>query len=102
MTKIGKKLKELREKTGYSQLFVAKELGISRQAIISIEMNKRKVDSYELFKFLKLYGIKFEDLFSDKIPKSVTTHNKLKSEIKFALYRFESICKDYEYLKKLT
>lgn len=110
LLQLGKKLKELREQIGFSQEFVAKELGITRQAIINIESGKRKIDSFELFKIADLYNISATDLISEKAH-SVSNfqeaamhfrnHNLLNEEEKKALFEFQKICKDYEFLKNL-
>ncbi len=57
------KLREYRDKKGISQECLAKQLGVSRQTIISIE-NGKYVPSLELaIKFAKLFKCKVEDLF---------------------------------------
>ncbi|PIN87089.1 transcriptional regulator [Candidatus Woesearchaeota archaeon CG10_big_fil_rev_8_21_14_0_10_44_13] len=57
------RLKESREKAGFSQEKLADMAGVSRQTIISIEGGKY-VPSLELsLKFAKLFRCKVEDLF---------------------------------------
>jgi putative transcriptional regulator len=57
------KLKEYREKSGYSQEKLSDVAGVSRQTIISIESG-RYVPSLDLsLKFGKIFRCKVEDLF---------------------------------------
>ena len=107
---LGKKLKELREKIGFSQEFVAKELGVARQAIIGIELGKRKIDSFELFKLANLLNINVTDLMTKQMPSisnfqeaiiHLRNKNLLDEEEKKALFDFQKICDDYEFLKSI-
>lgn len=110
LLQLGKKLKEIREEFGFSQEFVGKELGITRQAIIAIESGKRKVDSFELFKLVDLYNISVEYLMSEKEPaftgfQEAVMHLRKKDLLndreKKSLLEFQKICDDYEFLKKI-
>lgn len=59
------KLKEMREKKGFTQEKLAELSLVSRQTIISIE-NGRYVPSLELaLKFSKVFKCKVEDLFDN-------------------------------------
>lgn len=107
---LGKKLKNIREQIGFSQEFVANELGITRQAIINIESGKRKIDSFELFKLANLYNTDVTDLITEQVPvisnfqeavMRLRNNNLLDDEEKKALFEFQKICKDYEFLKDL-
>ncbi|TRZ77223.1 XRE family transcriptional regulator [bacterium] len=107
---LGKKLKEIRIGIGFSQEFVAKELDITRQAIISIESGKRKIDSFELFKLAGLYNISVTDLMTEQVIKisnfqeafmHLRNSDLLDEEEKKALFDFQKICDDYEFLKNL-
>lgn len=61
------KLRELREKKGFTQEKLAELSGVSRQTVISIETGKY-VPSLELaLKFAKIFGCKVEDLFGIQI-----------------------------------
>jgi putative transcriptional regulator len=63
MTLAKNKLKELREKKGFTQEKLAELTGVSRQTIISIESGKY-VPSLELaLKFAKIFGCRVEDMF---------------------------------------
>lgn len=110
LLQLGKKLKNLREQIGFSQEFVGKELGITRQAIMNIESGKRKIDSFELFKVADLYNVSAADLISEQVPvvssfqeavMHLRNNNLLNEEEKKALFEFQKICKDYEFLKNL-
>jgi transcriptional regulator with XRE-family HTH domain len=108
---LGERLKQLRNDHNMSQDFVAGELNISRQAIISIESGKRKVDSFELFKLAKLFNADMEFLLAGD-ESSVGLKKKepamcfrmdgnLSDNEKKALNDFNSIYNDYEFLKKI-
>lgn len=111
LSQLGKKLKKLREEFGFSQEFVADELGITRQAVINIESGRRKIDSFEFFKFADLYNVKAGDLLvEEKAPLTsnfketvmrLRKNNLLDDEAKKALLEFKKICKDYDFLKSL-
>lgn len=108
LNQLGNKLKEMRENLGFSQDFVSKELGVTRQAIIAIESGRRKIDSFELFKLAKLYDFSVEDLMAGKEKietdfQSLCLRNSigLADGDKKALREFQNICKDYEMLKKI-
>ena len=57
MKKTHEKLRDARERLGYSQEYVAKRLGISRPAITQIELGNRKISSDELKRFCELYHL---------------------------------------------
>lgn len=110
LDKIGKKLKGIREQLGFSQDFVAKELGINRQAILAIEAGRRKIDSFELFKIAELYGVDVSDVISETkviMPSFQETvmhmrkNNALSDEEKKALLEFDKIFNDFQSLKTL-
>lgn len=109
---LGEKLKDIRKELGFSQDFVAKELGITRQAVIAIEAGKRKIDSFELFKLADLYNVSARDLLTEQTPTIAVSNfqeavmhlrnnNFLDDEEKKALFEFKKICDDYESLKNL-
>lgn len=66
MKKSGEKLKAAREFLGLTQEQVASVLNMTRNMIVNIENNNRKINSDELYKFSKLYGISMEDIVSDE------------------------------------
>jgi transcriptional regulator with XRE-family HTH domain len=57
MRKTYEKLRDAREKLGFSQEYVARCLGISRSAVTQIELGNRKVSSDELAAFCRLYHL---------------------------------------------
>ena len=62
---LAKRLKEARDYLGLSQEYVAQQTGIPRPAISDIEVGKRKVDSLELKRLSKLYGIPVQSLLEE-------------------------------------
>ena len=63
---IGENLKFYRKTKHLSQADLMKDLGINmhKNDIYMIESNKRTVKDYEVWGFLKILGISFEDLFN--------------------------------------
>lgn len=55
--KLSKKIKTIREKLGFSQETLAKELGISRVAISQIENGDRKISAEEIAKLSKIFNM---------------------------------------------
>lgn len=107
---LGKKLKIIRKQLDFSQEYVAKELGVNRQAVIGIESGRRKIDSFELFKLAEIYHVSVLDIMSESkliIPnfQDAITHlyhdNELSDEEKGTLMEFDKIYRDYEFLKGL-
>lgn len=64
--KIGKRIKELREKLELSQQDLATRMGISRPAISQIENGERKVSADELLKLSDILNISMESLMDIK------------------------------------
>lgn len=106
---LGEKIRELRKKLGFTQDFVARTLEIGRQALLAIEAGKRKIDTYELLKLAGLFGVEIKELLSGKI--SISNFNDailecrkneyLSEKGKEGLIKFQKICKDFEYLKRI-
>lgn len=106
---LGEKIRELRKKLGFTQDFVAQTLDIGRQALLTIEAGKRKIDTYELFKLSDLFGVEIKELLSGKV--SVTSfddailecrkNESISEKGKRGLIEFQKICKDFEYLKRI-
>ncbi|MBC7362195.1 MAG: DUF4065 domain-containing protein [Candidatus Aminicenantes bacterium] len=67
MNSLAKLIRELREKNGFSQEYVAKHLGLSRPTYIQIEQGKRELTLTEARKLAALFGIKAEQLLETKI-----------------------------------
>lgn len=61
---LASKIKGLREKFGFTQEFVAKKLGLNRQAIIAMETGKRSIQSVELANLANLYQISIDSLLA--------------------------------------
>jgi len=55
--KLSKKIKAIRERLGFSQETLAKELGISRVAISQIENGDRKISAEEIAKLSKVFNM---------------------------------------------
>lgn len=113
LEQLGQKIRDMRSKLGFSQEFVADELGLKRQAIISMEAGKRKVDSFELLKLSQLFGIDIKTLLSPEttFKNSLTfldavmhlrADGKLSERDKKHLIEFHKICSDYKFLKKIN
>ena len=83
MEKLGKRLKNLREKTRFTQEEVAKMLGVQRLVITNIENGTRKVTAEELYtgedkeKQIAKFSRNFEEL-SNKNQKEVLEFIKFK------------------------
>jgi len=60
---VNNKLKEFREKHDYSQDKLAKELGVSRQTIISIEKGRYNPSLPLAFQIGKIFDTYIEDIF---------------------------------------
>ena len=64
MENLGKRLKNLREKTRFTQEEIAKMLGVKRLVITNIENGTRKITAEELYFFSKIYGLSMEELYT--------------------------------------
>lgn len=73
-----KKLVKLRKKNGFSQLEVAEELAVSRQAISRWEVGSAVPSSDNLKLLSKLYHVSLDYLMDDtsEEPEEVTLHNQ--------------------------
>lgn len=63
-TKIGRRIRELREKADMSQDILAQEMRIPRPAVSQIESGARKVAADELMTLSKLFHVPVEDLLN--------------------------------------
>ena len=54
---MGKRLKYLREKSGYQQKFVASKIGVKNNTLSGYESGKREPDSETLMKLADFYGV---------------------------------------------
>ena len=64
MESLGRRLKNLREKTRFTQEEIAKMLGVRRLVITNIENGSRKITAEELYFFSKIYGLSMEELYT--------------------------------------
>lgn len=55
----------LRTKAGWSQEFVARQIGVSRQTIMNWESGENKPNVDKAIKLAKLFGVTVDDLLSD-------------------------------------
>jgi len=62
---LARRLREAREKAGFTQEQVAKALGLVRPVIAQIESGKRKVSSLELAALARLYGRPISSFFEE-------------------------------------
>jgi transcriptional regulator with XRE-family HTH domain len=65
MKQIYERLKEYRKALGLSQEYVAKQLGVSRTTITSIECGERNVLASELDKFSQIYGVTADEILHE-------------------------------------
>lgn len=84
------KIKGLREKFGFTQEFVAKKLGLNRQAIIAMETGKRSVQSVELANLSNLYSISVDSLLAFE-QKAVRQHFNDKLVIKLDKNKLQNL-----------
>ena len=59
-----KNVKNLREKTRFTQEEIAGMLGVRRLVITNIENGTRKITAEELYFFSKIYGLSMEELYT--------------------------------------
>ncbi len=65
---LGKRLKQFREKRGFTQEEVEKALNLPKKAFTHIETGSRKVSTLELAKLADLLHIHITDFFAQKDP----------------------------------
>lgn len=61
---IGNKIRELREKPGFTQVELGKKIGLSQKAITSYEREVREPGVETIQALAKALGVKVEDFFS--------------------------------------
>jgi len=75
--KLSKKIKTFREKLGFSQEILAKELGINRVAISQIENGDRKISAEEIAKLSRVFNVPADVLLNlDKDVEVILEKNK--------------------------
>jgi len=72
--KIGRRIKELREKTGMSQDALAKHMKLPRPAISQIESGARKIATDELVLFSQIFHVPVDDLLNPGKEPEVRLH----------------------------
>ena len=81
--KIGRRIRELREKTGMSQDALARSMKIPRPAVSQIESGARKVAADELLKFSQIFHVSVDDLLNPgKEPEVCLHEGKEEKELK--------------------
>lgn len=66
MKNIAEKLKDARQRLGFSQEYVAKCLGVGRSAVTQIELGNRKITAEEIQKFCQLYYVSADYLLDQE------------------------------------
>ena len=59
------RLREIRERAGYSQMELAEKSGVSQDAISAIELGKRKPQGRTLRKLANVLDVEVEDLYGE-------------------------------------
>lgn len=73
MKSLAEKLREARNKIGFSQDYVAKSIGLPRTSVTQIECGNRDVSADELAGFCKLYRLSADYLIgTDKVETNQT------------------------------
>ncbi len=62
---IGKKIKEMRNKLGFSALTISEHLGLSREAVTHIETGRNNISAVGLWKLATLFNCQVADFFPD-------------------------------------
>lgn len=71
--KLHERIKKLRTNLHLSQEYVAKILGVNRNAIVEIEAGKRKVSAEELGKLGELFKVSTDELLNGRQVEMPTT-----------------------------
>ena len=77
---IGRNIRELRLKHGYTQEQLADRLGVSYQAVSKWETNANTPDISLIPEISKLFGVMIDDLFSESTPGSVLIPGMIKDD----------------------
>jgi len=81
--KLGKRIKALRVGLGFSQQWLAEQLGVARPTVSQIENDERKLSVDDLVKLSRLFQVSVEGLLDlEKEPKVVLTEGAKVSEPK--------------------
>ena len=100
MENLGRRLKNLREKTRFTQEEISRMLGVQRLVITNIENGSRTITADELYFFSKIYGLSMEELYTGedrekRIAKFSRTFDELSSKSQNEVLEF------IEFKKKL-
>ena len=100
MENLGRRLKNLREKTRFTQEEISRMLGVQRLVITNIENGSRKITADELYFFSNIYGLSMEELYTGedrekRIAKFSRTFDELSSKSQNEVLEF------IEFKKKL-
>jgi len=86
MTEIGKRIKELRTRTGLSQQRLAELMGVSRPAISQMESGGRKVSADELARLADVLNVSADSLLNkEKEPEVILEERSERSEMQPAI-----------------
>ena len=84
-------IKILREQNRYTQVKLAEELGISRQALIKYENIEQEPPLSVIKGLSKLFSVNYECLIDNKLPQTFSTEDA---------HRLEQFSKDFVNLKE--
>lgn len=106
---LGKKIKQLREKSRFTQEEVEKALGLPQKVCTHIENGVRKVSTLELAKFAELFHIPISDFFAKEVPEDdllVALHRiapglELDPKIHDQVSKCLHICREGVFLKEV-
>ena len=77
MSKVGKRIKELRDRDGLSQQDLAMVLKIPRTAVSEIELGTRRVSAEELVRVAEVFAVSADHLLGLTTPPTVTLQRKI-------------------------
>lgn len=97
IVKIGKRIRNSREKKGLTQENVAELVGISERAYGSIERGKTCCSLVNLIKIVRVLGLSMDYLLFDKVPEEDKNelHKLIKSLDIYTSYHVEQIVMNY-------
>ncbi len=70
---LGGRIAALRKEKGYSQEYVAEQVGVSRQAVSKWEQDQSAPDTYNLIALAELFGVTVDFLATGQSPSPVPT-----------------------------
>jgi len=100
---LGKNLKELRLKRGWTQEELSKKLGVSNKMISFYELGTREPSRKTLIRLTEIFGISVEDLISEEGPirNDELTRDIKKILIKLGIFEEDTQLTQDEYEKWL-